>query len=110
MINQKRKEIAILRAIGYGPEKIRSLVIYQGLLLGAAGGGAGLVLGFIVCLYAESIPLSIEIGGQNHLLISYDPEIYLVAFSAAMVASLVASWIPARAAGKMSPMEIIRAD
>lgn len=38
MINQKKKEIAILQAIGYAPIKILQLVLYQGIFLGVSGG------------------------------------------------------------------------
>lgn len=110
MINQKKREIAILRAIGYGPERIRELVLYQGLLLGVFGGILGLGMGFLVCHYLGELPLNIEIGGSNHLIVSYDWDIYVVAFIAALVSAFIAAWIPARAAGKMSPMEIIRSE
>lgn len=110
MINQKKREIAILRAIGYRPSRIREMVLYQGLLLGVFGGLLGLGLGYLVCLYIGSITLDIEIGGSHHLLISYDWDIYLIAFIAAMISAFISSWIPARAAGKMAPMEIIRTE
>lgn len=110
MINQKKREIAILRAIGYGPTRIRALVLYQGLLLGVFGGLLGILLGYLVCRYLGTITLSIEIGGAHHLQISYDWDIYVVALGAAFVSALISSWIPAQAAGKMSPMEIIRTE
>lgn len=110
MINQKRKEIAILRAIGYGPARIRELILYQGLLLGIFGGLIGLLLGFLVSLYIGSIKLNIEIGGSNHLFVSYDWDIYVVAFVAALISSLIASLIPAHSASRMAPMDIIRSE
>ena len=110
MINQKKKEIAILRAIGYGPEKILELVLYQGLLLGVAGGVLGLFMGYLLCRLIGSIDLGIELGSSRSLLVSYDPEIYLVAFFAANTASIIASLLPARAASRMTPMDIIRSE
>jgi lipoprotein-releasing system permease protein len=110
MINQKRREIAILRAIGYGPPQILRLVFYQGLVLGVAGGAVGLVLGYGLCRLFGSLDLGIEIGGSNHLLISYDASIYLVAFSAALASSLLAAYLPARSASRLSPMDIIRSE
>lgn len=110
MINQKRKEIAILRAIGYGPPKIMRLVLYQGLLLGISGGLLGIFLGYLMCVYIEKINLKIEIGGSNHLWISYDWDIYVTALIAALASALVASYIPARAASRMTPMDIIRSE
>lgn len=108
MINQKRREIAILRALGFNPNDILELILYEGMLLGISGGILGLLLGFLVCYLIEHIRLDIEIGGSHNLLVSYDWSIYLYAFLAANFASVVASFIPARAASKMTPIEIIR--
>ena len=110
MINQKRKEIAILRAIGYPPQRILELILYQGLVLGMSGGALGLVLGFLLCLWFGSIDFGFEIGGSHNLLISYDISIYVTAFITANVASIIASYIPAWEASKMTPMDIIRSE
>lgn len=110
MINQKKREIAILRAIGYGPKKIFQLILYQGLVLGMAGGALGLILGYFLCLYVGSIELNIEIGGGHTLWIAYDLSTYIIAFISANISSIIASVIPARAASKLTPMEIIRSE
>lgn len=110
MINQKRREIAILRAIGYGPKRILQLILYQGFLLGVAGGILGLLLGYLMCVWVGSIDFGFEIGGSNHLLISYHWSIYVTAFITANVASLIASYIPAREASRLTPIDIIRSE
>lgn len=110
MINQKKREIAILRAIGYGPKRILELILYQGLLLGVTGGVLGIALGFFLCLWIGSIDFGFEIGGSHNLFISYDWKIYVTAFIAANFAALIASYLPARAASRMTPMDIIRAE
>lgn len=110
MINQKKREIAILRAIGYGPKRILQLILYQGLLLGFSGALLGLLLGYLMCRWIGSIDFDFEIGGSNHLLISYDWGIYLTAFVAANVSSLVSSYLPAWGASRMTPMDIIRSE
>lgn len=110
MINQKKKEIAILRAIGYGPQKILQLILYQGILLGVAGGALGLVLGFVLCVIIGRIDLGIELGGSHNLQINYDYQTYVTAFIAANVAALLASYLPARAASQLTPMDIMRAE
>jgi lipoprotein-releasing system permease protein len=40
-VTQKRKEIAILRSMGFEPYEIISLFVYQGLILGVVGGLLG---------------------------------------------------------------------
>ncbi len=108
MISQKHKEIAILRSIGYGPEKILQLFLVQGLLLGVTGGVLGLIMGFFLNLYFGSIDLGIEIGQGSSLIISYSPSIYITALSSACAASFIASYFPARKASELTPIEIIR--
>lgn len=110
MINQKRREIAILRAIGYAPNKILQLILYQGLVLGVSGGLFGLLLGYLMCQWIGSIDFSFEIAGGHNLLISYDWQIYLTAFLTANISSLIASYIPAWEASRLTPMEIIRSE
>ncbi len=108
MINQKRKEIAILRSIGYAPQRILELILFQGIFLGLSGGLLGLLFGFMICQVVGSVDMGFEIGDSNHLIISYDLSIYLTAFVAALIAALIASFIPAMAASKMTPIDIIR--
>lgn len=110
MINQKRREIAILRAIGYGPRRILELILYQGLLLGVSGGLIGLLLGYLMCLWIGSIDFNFEIGDSNHLIISYDWSIYVTAFVASNIAAIIASYLPAHGASRLTPMEIIRSE
>lgn len=110
MINQKRREIAILRAIGYSPKRILELILYQGFMLGIAGGLLGLVLGFLMCVWVGSIDFGFEIGGSNHLLMSYDWSIYVTAFITANIASFIASYIPAWEASRLTPIDIIRSE
>lgn len=110
MISQKQKEIAILRSIGYGPEKILSLILIQGLTLGIAGGLLGLVIGYGFNVVIDNIDLGIKIGKGTSLLVSYRPSIFLTAISAAIVSSLIASYLPARYAAKLTPLDIIRSN
>jgi lipoprotein-releasing system permease protein len=109
MVTQKRREIAILRSIGYPPRKILLLFMEQGLILGAAGAIVGLPLGFGLCKYIGSIEITFTGVGSN-LLMSYAPSIYVVGFLLAFVSALLASYLPAHAASKLTPLEIIRSE
>jgi len=46
IVNQKRREIAILRSIGYPPSMILQLFLIQGIILGLSGALFGLLIGF----------------------------------------------------------------
>lgn len=110
MISQKQKEIAILRSIGYGPNRILELFLIQGLILGMLGGAFGLLLGHSANVFIGSIDLGFDIGKGSTLIISYAPSIYLTAFFSAQIAAAIASVLPARHAAKLTPLEIIRSN
>ncbi len=109
MVNQKKQEIAILRSIGFDSHDISKLFLTQGIILGVAGGLLGLLAGYLMCLYIGSIqvyPDKVMKGGK--LPFSYNSSIYVIGFFLAFLSSIVASILPARAAGRMTPIDIIR--
>jgi lipoprotein-releasing system permease protein len=109
MISQKQQEIAILRSIGYNSFEITELFLLQGLMLGIAGGLAGIISGFLISAFLGSLqiyPKDFIRGGQ--IPIAYEFSIYYTAFLLAFFSSIVASILPARQAGKLTPIEIIR--
>lgn len=110
IVNQKRREIAILRSIGYPPKMILQLFLIQGIMLGFSGAIFGLLIGFGLNLYIETIDLGIPIGTGNHLIISFSPHIYVMGFSMAFLSAILASLLPAYAASKLTPIDIIRSE
>lgn len=110
LVNQKKKEIAILRAIGFDSRQIIELFMYQGIILGVLGGLFGMVLGYLGCLYIGTIKVASGRIGGDTMIISYDVFIYIKAIALAFFSSLVSSFLPSYAAGKLSPIEIIRSE
>ena len=108
-VTHKRREIAILRSMGFEPWDITKLFLIQGIALGSLGGIIGLGLGFLSCYLMSMIEVSSDRGlGGNHMMISYQGAIYIKAFLLALVSSCLASFFPARTAGLMEPIDIIR--
>jgi lipoprotein-releasing system permease protein len=105
VVNHKKRDIAILRSIGFDEKDTSFLFLVQGILIGLAGGLSGLLIGFVACLYIETIQIPM---GRQHMMISWDIMIYVKAFVLVFGASIIASFFPARAAGRLSPIEIIR--
>ncbi|NCS93636.1 MAG: ABC transporter permease [Leptospira sp.] len=109
LVNQKKREIAILRSIGYETSDIRNLFVIQGIILGFIGGLAGLVIGFLICVYLSTMEAGTGLSAKGGtMLVSFEIMIYVKAFLLAFIASLIAGYLPARAASKMTPIEIIR--
>lgn len=111
MVATKKQEIAILRSMGYESNDILLLFLIQGIFLGTLGGIIGLGLGHLICRYIETIEISQGRLSSNrgHMMMSYASFIYIRGFLLAFFSSSIASILPAKAAAKLKPIEIIRA-
>jgi len=80
-IVQKKRELGLLKAIGYRETELRDLFLIQSLLLSSLGIAGGLVLASVLLIVqqklgllsmnlgAESMPLPVKIMGQDYLLV-----------------------------------------
>src|SRR5882672_3315238 len=110
-VTDKAKDVAVLLSMGARRKQIRTVFLWQGIIIGATGTVVGLVTG-----YAFSF-----IAGNYHL-IPLDPQVYAVPYVpfhpsifdglwialVAMGVSIVATVFPARAAARLLPVEILR--
>lgn len=110
VVLDKKREIAILKAMGASEGAILRIFLAQGLAIGAVGTGVGLACGALNCwlLMRYRFPL--------------DPQVYLIryvpvqpsagefAFTAivAMLIALAASLVPAVWAARLTPVEGLR--
>jgi lipoprotein-releasing system permease protein len=110
-VTQKRQDIAILRSMGYDGFDVIMLFFLQGLTVGFIGAIFGLVAGYLLCVYLQTIPFmpANATNPAGHLYISLSPLIYLEGTLLALLSSSIASILPARKAGQLTPIEIIRA-
>ena len=108
-VMQKRKDIAILLSLGFTNKDIILLFLSQGLILGLTGSTLGVIIGYFVCRYLETVPFGGgPMGGSGYLQISFDPFIYLGAFGFAIFSTCLASILPSLSAGRLTPIGIIR--
>jgi lipoprotein-releasing system permease protein len=110
-VTDKARDIAVLMSMGTRRRQIRRIFLLQGISIGATGTTAGLVIGYLLAW----------IAGTFHL-IPLDPQVYAVPYvpfhpsvwdgvwiaAAAMIISLGATLLPARAASRLLPVEILR--
>lgn len=110
-VNQKRQDIAILRSMGYDEFDIIALFFSQGFILGVFGGALGLLAGYLICRYLQTVQFMMTTpgGAPGTLHIDLSWSIYAQAAGLALFAASIASILPARAAGKLTPIDIIRA-
>ncbi len=108
---EKRREIAILKAMGATRRSIGRIFFFQGVVLGLIGTILGLVLGHGLCLLVGSYPLirlDPDIYYLSHLPVEVRPiEFFLVGLSA-LALCVLATVYPARQAAKLDPAEVLR--
>src|ERR1700761_2293988 len=105
-INEKIREIAILKAMGFSSGDVTNIFLTQAMVIGVIGGIIGMLLGFGVSDVVAHIPF--KIGGLNSLPMAFHFKDYILAFLFGLLTTFVAGYLPARKASHIDPVEIIR--
>jgi lipoprotein-releasing system permease protein len=111
VVMEKRKDIAVLMAMGATRREVRSIFVLKGLIVGAIGTIAGLALGAATCFALgryHFIHIQKEIYGIATLPVAFQPFSYVVVAIASMLLCWVATFYPARQASREMPVEIFR--
>jgi lipoprotein-releasing system permease protein len=110
-VTEKARDIAVLMAMGARREQVRNIFVWQGITVGLVGTLIGLAAGFGLAWSAD-----------RWRLIPLDPEVYAIPFvpfnpnvldafwiaAASLAISVAATIVPARAASRILPVEILR--
>jgi len=108
---EKRKEIAVLKALGATGGSIQLLFIFQGLAIGLIGTLAGAGAGIGVCKLLENyrvVSLPQDIFYQLTLPVELQAADVLSVSLATLLLSLAATLFPARRAARVPPAETMR--
>jgi len=105
-VNEKIREIAILKAMGFNGKDIVEIFLMQSVAIGVIGGIAGLLLGYVISSIVSHIPF--KIASFNSLPINFNLSDYIVAFFFGLIITIIAGYLPARKASKVDPVEILR--
>jgi lipoprotein-releasing system permease protein len=106
-VADKRRDIAILRAMGFTGRDVESIFLVEGLIVGAIGALVGFALGTLLLEALSQAPLMVQ-GKRLVLPLDRSAQQYLLAGAASMGSALVAAWLPARRAAGVDPVEILR--
>ena len=101
-VNERRKEIGILRMIGYHKRHIYNILIMKAVIMGLAGGIAGYILGTIAAVWLGPQFAGIEV---NPLYV-----LFPVSIAISIIISVTGSVIPAYLAGKIEPFSNMQED
>lgn len=112
VVLEKKREIALLKAIGAKNDAILRIFLYQGGVIGLVGTAFGIFTGWLSCrfLLAYGFPLDPKVYFISHLPISMRPIEFVLPAAVAIVISLIATIFPAIYAAKLRPADGLRAE
>ncbi len=101
-VMERRREIGIMKALGMGTGTVLSTILQESLVLGAVGGGAGMVMGWLATRVL-TIPSLIGIT------ITLDVPLWLLAeaFVIAQITALLGGLYPAARAARLNVAEAL---
>jgi lipoprotein-releasing system permease protein len=106
-VADKRRDIAIMRSMGFSLLDLQLIFVCEGLALALVGIGFGWLLGFGLMQILGSVEFSIS-GESEYLPLDRGSTQYLIAGAASLFAGIIAAWLPARKAAQVDPVDILR--
>lgn len=110
VVVERRHDIAMLRAIGATRRQIVAMIVIESLIQGFIGSVIGLVLGYLMAagLTAVMNQLWETYLNRGALLPQISVGAIIFAVGLGMLTTLLAGYLPARTAGKTSPLDALR--
>ncbi len=111
VVMERRRDIAILNAMGATRGSIMGIFVIEGAVVGFAGAVVGVLLGAIATYVANRfnlISLPPDVYSIAHVTLNLKTRDVLVAALVAFALSTLATIYPARAAAKVRPAELLR--
>lgn len=111
MVMEKKKDIAILRAMGATDRQVRRIFVFKGMVIGLIGTLLGDGLGLILCSLLKTyqfIELPSDVYFISKLPVEWHTLDVITISLAALVICFLATLYPAHQASKMNPVEAIR--
>ena len=99
--SKRVREIGIRLALGARPAQVRAMILSHGMQLLSVGAVIGLISAIGLSKFLQRVLF--ETTGPN-------VEVFLAGVAIMSVATLLASWIPARRASRVDPIVALRQD
>jgi putative ABC transport system permease protein len=101
IVSQRTAEIGVRMALGAEPGSVAAQIVQQGGLVALVG----IAVGLAAALGGSQVIASLLYGVSPR-----DPAVFAATTMTLLVVALVACWLPARRAARLSPLEALRTD
>jgi putative ABC transport system permease protein len=100
-VSQRTREIGIRLALGAPLDEVTGMFVWHGLILSGLGAACGLTAAFALSRLMRSLLFEVSPA---------DPITYISVSAGLILAAMLASYLPARRATKIDPVEALRAE
>jgi len=109
LVAQRSRELALLRAMGASRRQVTRSVLAEALAVGFVGSTLGLVLGFGLAVGLRALfgYFGLDLSGTP---LQFELRTALVCYVVGMTVTVVAAYLPARRASRISPVAAMRDD
>lgn len=110
MIQEKRSEVGVMRAIGANARDIVKVFVIEGVVLGLIGTAFGLEGGFLLGFAMQNLGIGMDPGVYyiDRLPVHMDPSEFALVGAAATIVCVLATFAPAWLATLNRPIDAIR--
>lgn len=108
LVQEKKREIGMLMALGATPASIARLYLLESGLLGFMGALIGCALGLFVSLQLRGVQIQNAMGQMMDLPIAINPMDFVVFTILSVLLSIAAGYFPARKASHLDPVEALK--
>jgi putative ABC transport system permease protein len=106
-VRERRTEIGVLKALGFSPRLVLSLILSEGALLGVCGAAAGLLLGRLLIEALPAVPVIGEVMSKFPRM-SVPPAIAAAGILLGLLVGLMASLFPSVFAYRARIVELLQ--
>jgi ABC-type antimicrobial peptide transport system permease subunit len=109
LVTERRAEIAVWRAVGATLLDVRLLVLGEALVLGLAGGAAGLAVAYGLSRAANAAASGVlaHVPGSPSDLFVFPPPVIAAGVACAVLFAVVGAWVPASRAARTDPATVL---
>ncbi len=109
LIYEKMNDIAILKATGFSGKDVQLIFMSQALIIGVVGGVLGLIIGYGLSNFIDTIPFETEaLPTITTFPVNYRAHYYVIGISFALISTFIAGYLPSNKAKRIDPVRIIR--
>ncbi|MCE9574226.1 MAG: ABC transporter permease [Deltaproteobacteria bacterium] len=110
IVLEKRRDIALLKSVGYGSRDVLAIFLTEGAVIAVLGAALGAAAGHFVLAGMRLLKSASGMGYSkpSTFAIYERPIVYVLAFGFAVGVGLLASLVPAWRASRVEPVDVLR--